>query len=88
MEKRTHIILGESSLNEKRIKFLKMNGMDEIIVFDENQTSLVKEKNDVVYLSSRGASLFMKDSPGMVHHLFVYIPPGKRKKKNRTNQRK
>ncbi|AOV08551.1 hypothetical protein [Sporosarcina ureilytica] len=88
MEKKTHIIWGNSSLSKNRINLLRMNGMEEIFVLDQEQSSIVKEENDVVYFSMKFAPLLMKDSPGRVHHWFMYIPPGSRKnrvKKDETN---
>ncbi|MDS9472438.1 hypothetical protein [Sporosarcina pasteurii] len=87
MEKKTHIIWGDSSLSKNRINLLKMNGMEEIFVLDKEQSSILKEENDVVYFSLKFAPLLMKDSPGKVHHLFMYIPPGakNRIKKDETN---
>lgn len=80
MDKKTHIIWGNSSFSKNRVNLLKMNGMDRIFVLNKDQASTVKEENDVVYFSMKFEPLLMKDRPGKVHHLFMYVPPGEKKK--------
>lgn len=73
MDENVHIIWGNSSFSKNRINVLKMNGMKKIIVLDDNQASMVKEKNDVFYFSLKYAPLIKKDMPGKIHHFFMNV---------------
>lgn len=88
MDENVHIVWGNSSLSKNRVNVLKMNGMKKIFVLDINQTSIVREKNDVVYFSLKYAPLLKKDTPGKVHHFFMYVSPeeyGSRKRKDKLD---
>ena len=74
-----HIIWGKSSINDGKIQLLKRNGMGEIFVLDHDQSILVMEENEVVYLSRKGFSLLIKHAPETIHHF--YVPPRSKRKK-------
>lgn len=83
MDKQIHIIWGNSSFSDNRINALKMSGTKRILVLDSKQNSVVKERNDVVYFSHSLASLLRKDEPETIHHLLIFVPPGKYRKGNK-----
>lgn len=83
MDKQVHIIWGNSSFSDNRINALKMNGMKRIFVLDSKQNTVVQERDDVVYFSEQIASLLKHDEPEKIHHLLVYVPPGKYSKQNK-----
>lgn len=78
MERNPHFIWGKGSRSENRINILKMNGMKQIYVLDQNQGPILKEKNDVLYFSLQYAPLLRKGAPNTTHHLFVNVRPRKK----------
>lgn len=81
MDENVHIVWGNSSFSENRVNVLKKNGINKIYVLDNKMTSVVKEEDDVVYFSLKYAALLKRDAPGNVHHLFMYVEPGQKRKK-------
>lgn len=73
MDEKVHIIWGNSSFSENRVNVLRMNGMKRIFVLDNDQAAFTREKNDIIYFSSKYASLLQKDGPGTIHHFFMHV---------------
>lgn len=86
MDDKVHIVWGNSSFSENRVNVLKMNGMKQIIVLDSEQTSIVKEENEVVYFSMKYAPLLKKDTPGKVHHFFTYVSPEQNENRRKRDE--
>lgn len=85
MDKKIHIIWENSSFARHRINTLKKNGMKNILVLDCKQISIVKERNDVIYFSIKLASILKREEPEKVHHLLMYVPPGKYGKRKKDD---
>lgn len=86
MDKQIHIIWGNSWFSNHRINLLKKSGMKNIFVLDSKQNFIVRERNNVVYFSVELASVMRKDEPEKVHHLLMYVPPGKYKSKQKSKR--
>lgn len=80
MEKRSHIIMGVTSSTPKTINMLKRGGEKEIYVLDFNQSSKVREKNGIIYISQEWASQLVMNDPNTVYHYFIYKRPGQSQK--------
>ena len=75
MEKKSHIIFGVTSNTPRTINMLKMGGEKEIFVLDYNQSSKVREKDGVIYISQEWASQLVMNDPNTVYHYFIYKRP-------------
>ena len=80
MGKRSHIILGVTSSTPKTINMLQRGGEKEIYVLDFNQSSKVREKNGIIYISQEWASQLVMNDPNTVYHYFIYKRPGQSQK--------
>ena len=79
MNNKPHIFWGKSSINDRKIQWLKRNGTTEIFVLDYNQSKILMVENEVYYLSTRGFYMLFKYAPETFHHF--YIPPRSKRKK-------
>jgi len=86
MPKTSHLILGLSEKTLEMVTALKKQGKIEIYVIDYEQSSKVKEKNGVVYLSPEAASFISKDSESIMYHHYMHIKPGSMQKKRRKDE--
>ncbi|WP_172369951.1 hypothetical protein [Sporosarcina jiandibaonis] len=75
MERKSHIIFGMTSHTPRTINILKMGGENKIYVLDFNQSSKVREKNGVIYISKEWASQLVMNNPNTVYHHFIYKRP-------------
>lgn len=80
MDKRLHIIWGSPSFSKSRILLLKMHGMDRVFVLDKNQETMIQERKDATYISTKYISLYLMDQPERVHHFFTLVPSKKVRK--------
>lgn len=81
-----HMILGVSGKTPEILDFLKGQGKINIYVVDYEQSSKVREKNGVIYLSPDGASDFSKDSESVMYYQYKYITPDSRPRKRRKDK--
>jgi len=80
------MILGVTIKTYEKIRFLKRNKENEIYVIDYTQTSTIKERDGVIYLSPEGASSLTGYINNITFHHYMYILPGTYARKGRRKE--